>query len=231
MKLDIKKAFFLLFNKESLLSLLIFSLISIANTYSFYLPNLDNGFGMIILYLITTFLLLGYIIETVHIAILNNDEKIKLPDWNINILRYFKHSFLIIIVIIIYQLILVLISFALPLTFETLNAITISIVFPLVIVVYSKNYKIQEALDYKLYFNIIKKNFIEFLVLYVLTTIFYVGIYIIFDISKVLFMSPSMDYLYDYFVYLFGGFVLISSFIFILFYSQIYSEKQEVSKN
>lgn len=230
MNIDIRKPFFILFGKSSLLNLLIFFLIGVLNTYSLYFPNWDNGIGVIILSLITIILLLGYVIETVHIATLNNDKGVKLPNWNANILKYSKHSLLIILILIIYQSILLLISFITPLTLKNLNALTLSIVFPLIIIVYSKNYKIQEALNYKIYLNLIISNFLKIIVFCVLITVFYVGVYLIFDISKVLFMHESRHFFYDYFVYLFGGFAFISYFVFILFYSQICSEKQEDCK-
>ncbi|HSA05748.1 MAG TPA: hypothetical protein P5556_01055 [Candidatus Gastranaerophilales bacterium] len=227
MILNIKKPFFILFNKDSLFNLLIFSIISILNTYSFFLPTFMNVVIMGILFFTTIALLFGYIVETVHISIKNCEEKINLPSWKLNILTYLKHSFSLIVILIIYQLIITLITYVISVPFENLDKIIFSLIFPLIIIMYAKNFKILEALNCNLYLQLIKNNFKKFLIISILSTLFFMIVFIAIDAIKASFIGSGVDSLY---FYIFNYILYISSFLVVLFYSQLFKPEREEVK-
>jgi len=155
-KLGMKKTFSILFKKSSLLNLLIFSVISILSTSTFFMRSSGNHILQIILCCLAFSLLLGYAIKTAHLYILNNCEEIELPTWNINILNYIKYSFSFIFILIIFQLIyspiyLIHIEW-LSIILQLLCLFIFSFVGPCSAIIYAKDLKIKDALNYKIYY-------------------------------------------------------------------------------
>jgi len=145
MNLNIKKIFSILFKKSSLFNLLIFSLLNILSTSAFFAPIAYNVIIGTIFYVITISLLIGYITETTHLFILNNFEEIELPKWNLNILKYLKHSFSLVLIFIIFELIFYFISL-IPFKFlsdilQLLYIFILTFIVPCSVIIYAKNLK------------------------------------------------------------------------------------------
>jgi len=143
MNLDIQKTISII--KSALLTLFTFSIIYILNAYAFFLgiKSTGNDIPQMISYIITISLLIGYIIETTHLFISNNCEKIEPSIRGFNILKYFKYTLYFILIFTIFNLIL---HFASLMPIEILSNVSqliilfiLSFVIPCGIIIYAKN--------------------------------------------------------------------------------------------
>jgi len=227
MLVDVMKPLKVIFKKESLLNLFIFSIVNILNTSAFFLPYSKNHIPATIFYCITFFLLVGYVIETTYLYISNNCEEIKLPTWNINIIKYFKYSFSFLFILLIFELIfspIYLIHLKwLSIILQLLCVFTFSIIGPCSAVIYAKNLKIKEALNYKTYYQLIKNNLKKFILTYILTTTFFIILIILSSILN----SPLIGLKIGLISFYISNYILfIGDFLIILLYSQLFQKER-----
>lgn len=223
MKLDIKKVLLYLLN------LFIFSIINILYTSTFFMWNSGHEVLQIIFGCITISLLVGYIVETAHLHISNNCEKLELPAWNINILKYIKYSLPLMLVLTMFNLILYAVSI-IPIQLlsgilQLLAAFLLSFIVPCCIIIYAKNLKLKDTLNFKIYYHLIKNNFKKFIIIYIPTTIFFL---ILMWLSSLLNspliglkMAPRIPFYISNYV------VFIGYFIIILLYSQLFKVNEK----
>lgn len=230
---DIIKPLKIMFKKESLLNLFILCIINFLSIIAFFSPLFNNHILDPIPYFILVCILMGYIIETSHLYILNNCEEINLPAWNINILKYLKHALYLILILTIFNLILSLLSF-LPVkilsdTLQLLAVLILSFVIPCCIIIYAKNLKIKDVLNYKLYYQLIYNDVKKFIIIYISTTILLLIVMIINEIINAIFVGPTGGWLGEHKMYLFSYIWLFIYFLIILIYSQLFQKKERTN--
>lgn len=226
MQLNIKKTF------SILLSLLIFLIINLINTYALFV-GFHSSINIIlrtIFYFITIFVLVGYMIEVTHSFISSNCQEIKLSTLNLDILKYLKHTTYLMFVLTIFNLILAVVS-VFPIKFlsdilQLLIVFIISFIIPCGVIIYAKNLKIKDTLNYKIYYQLIKNNFKKFLVTYLSTTIFFIVFLFIAGVVNTLFGGPAGGNFIDYEIYLFNYIGFFIYFLIILIYSQLFRENK-----
>lgn len=223
MKLDIKNFLF------NLLNFFIFSIINILYTSTFFMWNSGLEILQITLGCITIFFLVGYMIETTHLHISNNCEKLELPAWSINIVKYIKYSLSLMLVLTMFNLILYIVSI-IPIQLlsgilQLLAIFLLSFIVPCCIIIYAKNLKLKETLNFKIYYHLIKNHFKKFIIIYIPTTIFFL---ILMWLSSLLNspliglkMAPRIPF------YISNYIAFISYFIIILIYSHLFKQNKK----
>lgn len=232
MQIDIEQVIHTL--KKPLLTLwnfFIFSIINVLYTSTFFMWNSGHEVLQIIFGCITISLLVGYIVETAHLHISNNCEKLELPAWNINIIKYIKYSLSLVLVLTMFNLTLYVVS-VIPIQLlsgilQLLAVFLLSFIVPCCIIIYAKNLKLKETLNFKIYYHLIKNHFKKFIIIYIPTTIFFL---ILMWLSSLLNspliglkMAPRIPF------YISNYIAFIGYFIIILLYSQLF--KVDKSQN